>query len=682
MSLAAVIAIARYGVVVDLDPKIVQRTLESKQVLEASLSNGEVVYGVNTGLGASANTRTKAIRELQNRVMRGLNYGVLSEPSGFTSKYTENSGIDTISLLTKKALLIEDSDAATCMPESWVRASMLIRLNSLAGGASGVRINIVENLTQLLNKDIIPRVPIRGSISASGDLSPLSYVGGLMMGTSTLTAWNGDRSTGERKLVRADVALKENSIKPVVLEPKEGLAIVNGTAFSAGVSALAIHEALNLAAVSQILTAMSVDALGGAIESFDPFFSEVRPHPGQKEAAQNIYSFLADSLLRMAVKSDGASDKSSFVQDRYSIRTAPQWIGPVLEDLLLAYQQVVIECNSATDNPLIDANGRRVVNGGNFQAKSITSAMEKTRQGLETLGRMLFAQCTELINPATNRGLPPNLVVEEPSESFIWKGTDVMIAALQSELGFLANPVGNHVQTAEMGNQALNSLALISSRYTLDAADVLSQMAAAHLLALCQALDIRALNFKFLAALQPEFRTLTAGLFLTVLGEVAQLEQLQKLLWANFVKHLDQSTSLDTANRFQSVVQSLQPIILESVPHSSELLEILTTWTKQCSKLSLETYIASRAEYLAQPDATFLLGLASRKMYQFVRETLSIPIIVEATITAPDPIASGTDEHFNTLNTPTIGTFITRIYQAIRTGSLYFVVADCLRTIK
>ena len=174
------------------------------------------------------------------------------------------------------------------------------------------------------------------------------------------------------------------------------------------------------------------------------------------ESARNIYAFLKNSKL--VYRNDG-SEASSLRQDRYSIRTASQWIGPVLEDLLLAHQQVTIGINSVTDNPLFDTSSSRMLHGGNFQARAVTSAMEKVRQGLQSLGRMLSVQCTKLINPATNGGLPPNFVVDEPSESFLWKGVDIMVDALQSELGFLANPVGSHVQTAEMGNQALNSLA-------------------------------------------------------------------------------------------------------------------------------------------------------------------------------------------------------------------------------
>ena len=424
--------------------------------------------GVNTGFGGSADTRTKAVEELQRLLLRVLHYGMLAQPVGGNgSSHEDSKGSRDVVTMFTSSLALNDPVAATCMPESWVRAAMIIRLNSLSSGASGVQISTIQNLIQLLEHDITPRIPIRGSISASGDLSPLSFIGGVMQGKPSLTTLAGNRQTGKRRIVKANLALAEANISPVKLSAKEGLAIVNGTAISTGVAALAMHETHSLAILSQLLTAMSVEALAGTDESFDPFFAQVRPHPGQEEAARNIYAFLAGSQL---VHRHDGREEASLRQDRYSIRTASQWIGPVLEDLLLAHQQVLIEINSVTDNPLVDIANKRMLHGGNFQAKDITSAMEKVRQGCETLGRMLTVQCTELINPTTNRGLPPNLVVDEPSESFIWKGTDIMIAALQSELGFLANPVGSHVQSAEMGNQALNSCLFIVIKRSHDLA--------------------------------------------------------------------------------------------------------------------------------------------------------------------------------------------------------------------
>ena len=403
----------------------------------------------------------------------------------------------------------EENASDNCMPESWSRAAMLIRINSLASGHSGVRPLLVNGIVELLRKDIVPRIPLRGSISASGDLMPLSYIGGTLEGKRGLTVWAGPRS--DRRIVTADVALAEASIEPIRLGPKEGLAIINGTAVSSAVAALAVHDAKKMAVLCQILSAMSVEALCGTFESFHPLFAIVRPHPGQIDVGRNIRGFLSGSKL--AQHNDG-SKPGSLRQDRYSIRTASQWIGPVLEDLSLASRQIHIECNSVTDNPLIDIDpttgqGVRTLHGGNFQARVVTSAMEKVRMGMQSIGQMLFTQCTEIINPRLNYGLPPSLAVDEPSQSFLLKPLDIMIAALQSELGFLSNPAGTHVQPAEMGNQALNSLGLISARYTHVALDVLAQLAAAHIFTLCQALDLRAMQMQFLQTVEPILRAQT-----------------------------------------------------------------------------------------------------------------------------------------------------------------------------
>ncbi len=563
---------------------------------------------------------------------------------------------------------------------------MLIRLNSLASGTSGVKTSTIETLAQLLEKDIAPRIPLRGSISASGDLSPLSYLGGLMQGKPSITAWTGSRSTGDRRIQRADHALAESSIAPIKLGAKEGLAIVNGTSLSAGVAALAMQEANCQAVLSQVLTAMTVEALRGTDESYDPFFAQVRPHPGQMESARNIYAFLKSSKL--VYQNDG-SEATSLRQDRYSIRTASQWIGPVLEDLLLAHQHVTIEINSFTDNPLVDTSSSRMLHGGNFQARAVTSAMEKVRQGCQGLGRMLSVQCTELINPATNGGLPPNLVVDEPSESFLSKGIDIMVAALQSELGFLANPVGSHVQTAEMGNQALTSLALISARYTLDALQVLTQLSAAHLLALCQALDLRAMHLRFLETLCETFSEKLQDAF----PKGAELNEhfdtvVSKHLWKHFTKALEETSNIDSSVRFQIIARRHQPEILVYSDKTADVLPRLDTWTQTFS-LSAAVLYNNRSTYLLNPDATPYLGTASAHMYTSVRKDLKIPFLQEATITTPNvdeakefDFGSGggpaqTQESMDQTS-PTMGGYVTKVYESMRSGELYKVVGECV----
>ena len=569
---------------------------------------------------------------------------------------------------------LDDPVSSTRMPETWVRATMLVRAISLSKGASGVRPHIINALLALLNKDIIPVVPLRGSISASGDLSPLSYIGGVMQGKPVLKASIGTKASGARLFKTADKALQEAGIAPIDVGPKEGLAIVNGTAPSAGVAALILHEVLGLALISQALTAASVEATCGSRESFFKFFAEVRPHDGQRESAQNIWWFLAGS--RLATDHDDAED--SLRQDRYSTRTASQWLGPVLEDLGLACRQIEIEINSVTDNPILDNQGM-IFHGGNFQAKAVTSAMEKTRQGCQSIGQMIFAQCTELINPVTSRGLPPNLVVDEPNESWMWKGTDIYIAALQSELGYLCNPAGSHVQFAEMGNQALNSLALISSRYTLTAVDVLSQLTAAHLVALCQAFDLRALHHEFLESFEPDFYDLVDLYFGTLwLPEKGNVD-VQAELWTSFRKVLLKSTQLTSTARFKAAAESLNATLLQSVLPSTEAATAIPSWTLTCIDAASRRYKAASQRCLRAPDATPLLGRASRKLYVFVRRDLGVPFFGE------DYIRPAEWEIRNEENeTPgpvhqTMGEMMTAVYLAIRSGALYALTVECLR---
>lgn len=509
-----------------------------------------------------------------------------------------------------------------------------------------------------------------------------------MQGKPSITAWTGSRSTGDRQIQRADRALAESSIAPIKLGPKEGLAIVNGTSVSAGVAALAMQEAHSQAVLSQVLTAMTVEALRGTDESYDPFFAQVRRHPGQMESARNIYAFLIDSKL--VLRSDG-SEATSLRQDRYSIRTASQWIGPVLEDFLLAHQQVTIEINSVTDNPLVDTSSGRMLHGGNFQAKAITSAMEKVRQGCQSLGRMISVQCTELMNPATNRGLPPNLVVDEPSESFLWKGIDIMVAALQSELGFLANPVGSHVQTAEMGNQALNSLALISARYTLDALQVLTQLSAAHLLALCQALDLRAMHLRFLGTLRGHFTQYLEEAFPEAWPRNEKFETVvSKELWTLFTRRLDSSTEIDSSKRFEDIVVSLQPTILLYSPKTVETLTRMKAWTDHFPSFAASIFNDNRANYVLNPDATPYLGKASARMYTFVRKNLKVPFLQEGTITTPEVEAEEFEFNSDSNHTPkgsvdqtspTMGGYVTAVYESMRSGELYKVVGECLQEV-
>ncbi|KAK6858399.1 hypothetical protein PG995_006098 [Apiospora arundinis] len=708
LSISEIICSSLYYGDFEIGEDALQSMSRSLSLLEEGIRKGHVIYGVNTGFGGSADVRTKKVAELQQALIRELHYGIL--PPG---KRDHQTAIEESSMSRYRHDVDSNCDGLY-LPHSWARASILIRINSLISGCSAARPVIVERMRDLLYHDIVPMIPVRGSISASGDLSPLSYICGAIQGKSTIRIISKNSEH-----LYADTALAHAGLEPVELQAKEGLAtyvslltdapVTNGTAISTAAAALAIYDTHGLAIIAQVLTAMSVEALHGTTESFDSFFSLHRPHPGQTECAHNIMNFLSGSQLTKV--NDGAD--SALRQDRYSIRTAPQWLGPVLEDLVLAHQQVSIECNSATDNPLVTPEGH-FLHGGNFQAKAITSAMEKTRQATQSIGRMLFSQCTEIINPATNRGLPPNLVAEDPSISLIFKGTDLHIASLTAELGFLANPV-NHVQTAEMGNQSLNSLALISARYTHMANEVLAQLCACHLVAVCQALDLRAMQAEFFETYRSQFEALVAQHYPVgdsvkpaqsstavlaarevsrgfhdflnsdapgTLGEEKDsghvAGKLSEALWAQLVHLFGTTASMDASGRFHFIAKSLRPIILDtlSLNQDPKFVGRLEDFTDALGSSLREAWCAHRDAYLVHGDATPILGEASKVMHTFVRQTLKVPMMATHNLKTPE-----SNELLEESGTaPTVGSYTGAVYRALRDGTLFKVAMDLVHS--
>lgn len=395
--------------------------------------------------------------------------------------------------------------------------------------------------------------------------------------------------------------------------------------------------------------------------------------------------FLDGSSL--AQVNDGTD--GSLRQDRYSIRTASQWLGPALEDLVLAHQQITIECNSATDNPLIGRQGN-AIHGGNFQAKAVTAAMEKTRQAMQTIGRMLFVQCTEMINSTTSRGLPPNLVAEDPSISGIFKAIDIHIAALQSELGFLSSPV-NHVQTAEMGNQALNSLAFISARYTHTSIEVLAELAAAHLVAVCQALDLRAMHIEFLDSYRSIFSAVVEkalyGQLLNIESATASRD-LEEALWLCLSPAFQATSHMDASDRFPAIAKIVQHHFMDQEVFKTleKPLKASESFRDSLTHSLHENWGLHRDSYMLHGDARSVLGNASKKIYEFLRHLLQIPFLCTSRIRTPEPEQDSSHKSLSGNSfgghscrpAPTIGTYTSTVYRAIRDGTITRVMIDVL----
>ncbi|KAJ7354146.1 L-Aspartase-like protein [Mycena albidolilacea] len=665
LSIAAVTAVSRYGASVQLDgsPSIKNRVQRSRDVIEKKIQEKSSIYGVSTGVGGSADTRSDQPVVLGIALVQLLHAGVL--PSS-------TKVLDALPLL--------DPLHSSSMPESWVRGSILCRMNSLLRGHSGVRWELLQKMNDLLSANITPLVPLRGSISASGDLAPLSYVAGCVMGNPRIRVFDGPAAFGARKIVSCREALSAHRIEPLPLAPKEGVGLTNGTAFSAAVASLVLNDAVHLALLSQVCTAMGTEALAGSRGSFDPFIHDVaRPHPGQIESAKIIWDLLDGSKFALTSEKEVTIEQDSGVlrQDRYALRTTPQFLGPQIEDLYTALETITQECNSTTDNPLVDSETGKIHNGGNFQAMAVTNAMERTRLGLHHFGKFLFAQCTELLNPNMNRGLPPSLAATDPSLNYHAKGIDVAMAAYVSELGYRAAPVSTHIQSAEMHNQAVNSLALIAGRAAVDSLDILSQLIASYLYVLCQALDLRALQTELIDGLHKiatEELSLLFGAHLTQ----SELHQTTAQVCTALQDSLNDTSTMDATERMVKVASSSSTVLLDTFTGPS--LSCSNPGTVLASIPVFRSKVAARAESLLDDlRRAYLFGgrgrspaspylNKTRPVYEFVRLTLGIGM-------------HGTENYNFFVNglgedEDTTGESITLIQEAIRDGQMQQVIVQ------
>lgn len=663
LTVAGVVAAARYGACVTLNdaPKIRERMAKSHSVLVDKVQANKSVYGVSTGLGGSADTRTNNTIGLGFALVQHHHTGVL--PSE-----TSRRG-------ALPALPLSDPFAAM-MPESWVRGAIVVRTNSLIRGHSAVRWELLEQMVALLRENITPCVPLRGSISACGDLTPLAYIAGTISGVRNIRVFDGPSGAGIREIVSCKKALERHHIEPLPLLQKESLGIMNGTAFSASVASLALHDAVHLALLAQVCTAMATEALLGVRANYDPFIHEVaRPHPGQVEAARTIWDLLKGSKLATGHEKDVTieQDQGELRQDRYTLRTAPQFLGPQIEDIIAALNSVTIECNSTTDNPLFNGETGEVHHGGNFQAMAVTNAMEKTRLALHHIGKLMFAQTTELLNPVMNRGLPPSLAASDPSLDYHGKGLDIAVAAYTSELGFLANPVSTHIQSAEMHNQAVNSLALISARATITSLEVLSMLVATHLYLLCQAFDIRAMQAEF----KKELREIVHEELLISFGchiSPSEVEPLLKQVFGAMLATLDATGTMDAKERMDKVASSGDSILVKHFtrPQNGGVVALtgLTDFGDSVSKRASASLMMLRGAYLdgsrgPAPARDHLIK--TRPVYEFVRENLGIGM---HGLQNHESFPNGLD-----VEEATIGENVSLIHEAIRDGQLQWIVA-------
>jgi histidine ammonia-lyase len=444
---AELLAIARGEAAVRLDPSPAFRAViaAAARTLDAKLQEGSAVYGVTTGVGASVGNEIPAEHrgEMPYHLMRFHGCGT--------------------------GAILSETEAA---------AVVAIRLACLAKGRSGVRVELLERLCDLLNQRILPRIPERGSVGASGDLTPLSYLVAALVGEREVTA-------GGRVLPAAD-ALRLAGLEPLRLAPKESLALMNGTTVMTALACLASERAARLARLAAALTAVACEVTRGNPGHFDARIFAWKPHPGSARVAE---------WIRSDLESGGApAPPPARLQDRYSLRCAPHVIGVLVEAADAAQRTLEIEANGVDDNPLIDAEAGEVLHGGNFYGGHVGFVMDGLKIAVASVADLLDRQLSLLCVPETSGGLAANLVAGSGAEAFThhgFKAMQIATSALAAEALKLTMPATAFSRSTESHNQDKVSMGTIAARDCREVLDLTETVAAIALLACCQAVDLR-----------------------------------------------------------------------------------------------------------------------------------------------------------------------------------------------
>jgi histidine ammonia-lyase len=438
------VAYGRADTDLNRDPEYVQHIRNGTAFLDKLLEEDGVIYGVTTGYGDSCTV------EVPNELVDELPLHLLRFHGCGMGKH---------------------------MSHEMARAVIIVRLVSLSLGYSGVSWELLERLETFLNADVVPLIPEEGSVGASGDLTPLSYVAALLVGERD-AVYQGTRQSA------TDIHLQLD-LTPLKLRPKEGLAVMNGTAAMTALACDAFARAEYLTRLCTRLTALASAALNGNRYHFDERLFELKPHPGQGQIA---------AWLRQDLNVGETPRNSDRLQDRYSIRCAPHVIGVLRDSLPWMRSFIETELNSTNDNPIIDSDGDHVLHGGHFYGGHIAFAMDGLKTCVANLADLMDRQMALLVDNKFNNGLPDNLSgssIERAPINHGFKAVQIAVSAWSAEALKNTMPASVFSRSTECHNQDKVSMGTIAARDCLRVLELTEQVAAAHLLATTQAITLR-----------------------------------------------------------------------------------------------------------------------------------------------------------------------------------------------
>ena len=444
ISLSQIAGVAKNGQPVKIATLAESRILASRKVVENIVKRDAVVYGVTTGFGKLSDLRIRpeALNDLQLNLVRSHACGI-GEP----------------------------------MSELEVRAMMLLRANVLTLGFSGIRLEIIQMLAEMLNRRVHPVVPEKGSVGASGDLAPLAHLALTLIG-------EGEAFFDGQRMDSGD-ALRRAKLKPARLEAKEGLALLNGTQAMHAVGGLALFRGKRLSRLADVSGAMSLEALKGTPAAFDARLQDARPHAGQKAAAKHLLALLEGSEIRQShIKDDPR------VQDAYSLRCMPQVHGAVRGALSHCEDVLLVESTSATDNPLVFSESGDVISGGNFHGAPLALAFDYAAIALVDLMSISERRIDRLVNPDKNEGLPAFLARQPGLESGFMIA-HVAAASLVNEARVLSHPASVDNITTSGGKEDHVSMGMTSALKLRSIVGLAENLFAIELLAAAEGLEHR-----------------------------------------------------------------------------------------------------------------------------------------------------------------------------------------------